>query len=149
MPYTYDRTAADDARTPYSDALTEIQSRFVGLVGAKVYWYVDLLHKRLGRQTPYSDIYGFTHWDYGPVEKRGVGIYSQNVFLKDGGGIPDLGSRITIHVKFDNNIEIVARSENQRLFNKKLSFNSKPIDVAMSIGEAWEKALTGSVDYGD
>jgi hypothetical protein len=148
MPYTYDRTAADPARTPYSDSLTAAQEQFVGNVGAKIYWYVDMLHKRLSRRPPYSELYGFTGWDYGPVESRGTGTYSQNIYLKSG-DIPDLGPRITLYVKFDNSIEIIAKADNGTLWKKKLSFNTKPIDVAMGIGEAWEKALTGSVDYGD
>lgn len=122
----------------YSDALTALQEQFVGGVGMKTAEYINTTNRRLRRHG---------EWTWGSPQGRGVGTYSINVYNQMQGA--EQPTAMTIYFKFDNAIEVYAKTETgDNLFKKKVDFGKSASGVALDIGSGWEKLTTGTVDYG-
>lgn len=146
--YSYNRIAR--GQHPYSNGLTEIQERFVGEVGDELETNLKMLHKRLGRQDLWSEVSGFQNWTHGPVEEDGQGRYHFAIYLQSAGTLPgDIDPTMGVFFKFDNNIEVSVKNGHRRMLSRRYDFKSSPARVALSVYEAWENLLTGSVNYGD
>lgn len=153
--YSYDRspkTANSEITkfTGYVEAMDWVQRNFTGLVGQGVYDYVETLHKRIGRQDRWSRIPGFTSWDWGSPRGQ-TGSYGIRVWLKDSPILPDdIDANIYVTLTFgDHSVRVDATQGRKPLYSKAVDGKHDPSSIALSIGAAWEKLLTGSVDYGD
>jgi hypothetical protein len=156
MNYNYQRAprariAADARHTSYEDALQRIQTTFVGEVGESVYEYIGILHKRIRSREPWTNLPGFTSWDYGSVHSRAANLHQIRVYQKDPSLYPgDIDPVINITLEFlSSSIGVEALAGRARLFAKAIKLDTSPSYVALEIGASWEKLLTGSVDYGD
>lgn len=151
MPnYSYRRVVASNPKLQtYAERLTEIQTYFVGHVMEGVYDYVLGLHQRLAHREPWSNLSFFESWDYGyPRPDGGPGKYEGRIWMKSG-SVPNLGSVIQLHVKFDESIEVkvVTDEPGKHLITTKYPFQTTPSTVALAIGERWERELTGNVEW--
>lgn len=155
MSYDYDRSvvASSDNFAAYSDRLEALQMDFTGGVGSRVFEYINTLHGRLSKREPFSEISGFLSWDYGSPKDLDAASWGIRVWQKDRSTYPgDLDPNIYISLEFkaDGKVEVVAEAGTKTLIDKTVSSTaSSASSIGMAIGEAWEKALTGSVDYGD
>lgn len=151
--YSYDRSKQADSRIhesmTYREQLDWLQQNFTGMVGKGVYEYVTVLHKRIFRYDRWSGIPGFQSWDWG--SPRGTpGSYSIRVWLKDSPTLPnDIAGNILITLKFDDGVKVEALQGRSPLISKDVGGGRSASSIALLVGEAWEKLLTGSVDYGD
>lgn len=154
--YDYDKRAAFRRRshsashTSYEAALTGVQYAFVEAVGEGVHEHITFTHKRIRNHEPYANIQGFLSWDYGLPREIGHGSYSIRVWQKDSASYPrDIDPNILVTVSFKNGVAIDASTPHEQLWAKHLGLDVTPSFAALSIGGAWEKLLTGAVDYGD
>jgi hypothetical protein len=156
MAYDYDkrvlvprRLTAGSTQT-YEESLNKLQLEFVGAVGEGVYDYVTTLHKRIGRRSPWSEISGFTSWDYGTPRGGKSGLIEIRVFQKSISAYPnDIDPVIDITIEFSVGVGVVADTRGNRILVKRFDRKISPSQVGLQIGAGWEKLLTGSVDYGD
>ena len=144
-----------NAHMSYGVSLEKVQAEFVGEAGATLYQYITTLHGRLAHQEPYASIHGFQSWDYGNPGIQG-GKWKIRVWGKSGhgGGWDQVGvtdPNLLLVVDFSNNVEVdLLMGNSQSILKKSLSVGqATPSAVGMACGEAWEKLMTGSVDYGD
>ncbi len=155
MLYNYQRSparvAADARHTSYEDALLKVQTTFVGEVAEGVFEYVETLHKRIGNREPWSELSGFRSWDYGSVHSRASNLHQIRVYQKDPAIYPgDVDPVINMTAEFlAAGIGVEALTGRVPLFRKTLKLDTTPSYVALLIGGAWEKLLTGSIDYGE
>lgn len=156
--YNYDRVANSLYGNPmlsYENRLSALQATFTGDVGKRVFEYIDMLHRRLSSKDPYNKISGFTSWDYGASKDLGDGSWGIRIWQKDSSQYPDnVDPNIYVNLDFKADGKVVAFVEagSKQLLSKSWSGTSSSASassIGMSIGEAWEKLLTGSVDYGD
>ncbi len=151
MSYSYDRRA-DASFSSYENRLLALQASFTAEVGAKAHQYIDTLHRRIAVRPPFSTISGFLSWDYGGARQIGPNKWQAHVWQKSISTYPgDLEPNLFIVLEFDMptvNVEVMAGGD--KLLSKTMrQTSSSSSSVGMAVGEAWEKALTGSVDYGD
>jgi len=156
MSYNYQRAprarvAGSAAHTSYEDALSKLQTTFVGEVGEGVFDYVKTLHGRIGGREPWSAMSGFRSWDYGDVHSKAGNLHSIRVYQKDPVSYPGgVDPVINITVEFlASGIGVQALAGRQRLFQASFKLDTSPSTVALRIGAGWETLLTGSVDYGN
>jgi hypothetical protein len=156
VTYNYDKRGmpklADGARfMSYEEALIKLRMTFVGETGAAVYEYIETLHKRLSSRPPWEDMSGFRSWDYGSPRPVGTTGYMIRVWQKDASTYPgEIDPNIEINIHFMGaTVDVEAGPRGVPLFAKKVSLDITPSSLGLSIGAAWEKLITGSVDYGD
>lgn len=157
--YSYDRVATNLYGNPmlsYENRLGALQATFTGDVGKRAFEYIDTLHRRLSSKAPYSEISGFTSWDYGAAKDMDGGSWGIRVWQKDASQYPDkdLDPNIYINLDFkgDGRVSVFVEAGNKQLLSRTwggTSSSSSASSIGMAVGEAWEKLLTGSVDYGD
>lgn len=140
--YNYERTAKKakfNPSAPYERALTDIQMQFVGGLGEGLANYINTVTRRRSQSA---------NWTWGFPKSRGVGVYSLNVYNEmQMGALPP--TTITLYVKFDKTIEVVARGDDGSTpLNKKFNFGTSAGQAALAVGAGWEKLTTGTVDYG-
>lgn len=155
--YNYDRSivAADfGPRTlNYRTRLEGLNATFTGEVGEKALEYINTLHGRLRSREPFSGIQGFISWDFGSPKELGDNEWGIRVWQKDISSYPgDLDPNIYISLTFRENgsVTAVAEAGGNLLVSKTVSASTATSGyLASLVGESWEKALTGAVDYGD
>jgi len=148
--YSYDRRA-DSNFGSYESRLEALQATFTGEVGAKVFEYIDTLHHRIVTQAAYEGISGFLSWDYGGAKQLGPNKWQAHVWQKDISTYPgDLEPNLFIVLEFDTaKVDVEVKAGRDKLYSKTVTqTSSSSSSIGMAIGEAWEKKLTGSVDYG-
>jgi hypothetical protein len=150
MTYTYDRakTASDaySAHTPYKKALTDLQAGFLFNAGETLAKYADMLHGRLRDGLRGS-------WQYGTAKPSAFGweilVYANNetgrAMLPEG-----VEPLLVIRVAFEGDLDVeLVMGHRDIIARKKFPESASASDIGMFCGAAWEKLLTGSVDYGD
>jgi len=145
------RFAAAASHKPYDEALLDIQRAFVDAVGEGLFDYITTLHKRIGNRPPWSEVSGLNSWDYGSVRSSAKNLHAIRVYQKDISVYPgDIDPVIEVEVEFlSPSVGVLARAGGVKLYLKQHKLDTSPSQVALQIGAAWEKLLTGSVDYGD
>lgn len=116
-----------------------------------VYEYVEMLHRRVSRQTQFRDVPGFLSWDVSQGVRGNGNVAEGRVWLKGGlamDGKLDGTLNITLTLE-GNGIQLEATDYKTPLVSRRFKLESTASSIGMAVGEAWEKALTGSVDYGD
>lgn len=153
MAYSYDRVASSNYGNPllkYEDRLESLQATFTGEVAEYTFEYLKTLHNRLGNKQPYADIVGFNSWDYGSPQQKSPGVWQIRVYQSSSSNTYPAGlhPNILILLEFTGgHVNLTAKMYQESLVQTiTLSTNSR--GIATRIGEAWEKALTGAVDYG-
>jgi len=133
-------------------ALDQLASHFTGGVGKRLYEYVNTLHGRLENDERFQNIPGFTSWDYGNVGLKGR-AWQIRVWQKSSSQYPDveIDPNLLVSIEFDGvKVKAALLMGTRKIFEETFSRGDvSSSGIAMSMGEAWEKLLTGSVDYGD
>lgn len=148
--YTYDRRASSNFAS-YENRLEALQATFTGEVAAKVYEYIDTLHHRIMMRPPFENMSGFLSWDYGGAKQLGPNKWQAHIWQKDISTYPgDLEPNLFVILEFENTkVSVEVKAGRERILNETVSqTSSSSSSIGMSVGEAWEKKLTGSVDYG-
>jgi len=136
--------------TTYAELQEQGQSAITGYAGDTLEMYLNTLHKRLG------DEHG-GNWTYGTADRQGestweIRVWSQSGMLGEVGRVLGRMPNLLIKLAFMSNdvkVELVEGNRNS-LFKKTWSATkASGSSIGMACGEAWEKMLRGSVDYGD
>lgn len=153
--YDYDRTkvavAGGNPNLSYEKRLSYMRSNFTEEVGEKVFDYINTTHKRLSNRPPFDGISGFLSWDYGTPKDLDDSSWGIRVWQKSASQYPN-GIDPNLYINLDFSLErIVAYVEagSKQVFSKVYAGTISSVSLGMAIGEAWEKLLTGTVDYGD
>ena len=137
----------------WATAQEQLAAHFTGEAGQKLYEYITTLHQRLSNQDRFERIPGFISWDYGNVGQKGT-AWQIRVWQKSWSQYPggEVDPNLLVSIEFDGlKVEATLLMDNRtKIFSKTFSNGDvSASDLGMSMGEAWEKLLTGSVDYGD
>jgi len=137
----------------WATAQDQLAAHFTGEAGQRLYEYIDMLHRRIVRQSRFQGIPGFISWDYGNVGQNGS-AWQIRVWQKDGGQYPsdEVEPNLLVSIEFNGTkVEATLLMGNRtKIFSKSYATGDiSASGLGMSMGEAWEKLLTGSVDYGD
>jgi len=166
---TYYQVHAEDVRGKWEPWNREPKARFRKLAGfsqktmrahfeeftyevlSTVYEYVAMLHRRISRQERFQDVPGFTNWDMSQ-SIRGSGNEAEGRVWLKGGLAMDNGMDGTINVKLTlvgDGVQLEALDYRTSLVSRRFKLTNTASGIGMAVGEAWERKLTGSVDYGD
>lgn len=137
----------------WATAQEQLAAHFTGEVGIRLYEYIRTLHQRLSNQTRFESIPGFISWDYGNVGQKG-NAWQIRIWQKSWSQYPgdEVDPNLLVSIEFDGTkLEATLIMGNRtKIFSKTVANGDVSASgLGMSMGEAWEKLLTGSVDYGD
>lgn len=152
--YDYDRTvtAASNNFEGYDKKLEALQMDFTGGVAKVLFDYIETLHRRLSKRPPFDNISGFLSWDWGTPKDLEDSNWGIRVWQKDSSTYPgnvDPNLYVTLEFSGQGSIVVYVEAGSKQLYSKTYPGSASPSKIGMAIGEAWEKRLTGSVDYGD
>lgn len=136
----------------WTTALDQLAARFAGGVGQSLYEYIETLHHRLADQERFQSIPGFTSWDYGNVGLKGK-AWQIRVWQKSSSQYPggEVDPNLLVSIEIDGvKVKATLLMGSKKIYEESFSRGDvSSSGLGMNMGEAWEKTLTGSVDYGD
>ncbi len=133
--------------TTYDKILDHAEFNVVSLAGEVLEDYLNTLHKRIERD---EHRHGGS-WTYGTPDKSGdtwsIRVYSQSSYAE---AAESLEPNLSIRVEFGPTVKVECVAGNHTSIFKQ-SWPASDVSastIGMACGEAWERKVTGSVDYG-
>jgi hypothetical protein len=142
--------------TSYGAAVYQAQAELVGGAARGLFEYIETLHNRLAHREPFASILFFHNWDYGTPKQEGT-KWACRVWCKSGGtdwekvGVSDPNLLVVVDFAHPQKVELsLLMGNSHALLKKEYGLDSAtPSRFGLECGAAWEKLLTGSVDYGN
>jgi hypothetical protein len=140
---------ASDFRS-WAHQLDELEATFAGAVGENLLRYVLTLHKRI--RARFETVRGFLDWEHGAPRRVGEDAWEVRVWQKVEGTYPGtIAPNLLVKIEFSRGVHVALLMGNTDPIFPRRFFAGDDADastIGLRLGEAWERRLTGTVEYG-